>query len=104
MDFNRNAHISIITSLSILLLIKKIQKGVTEAASDENAHRTPLAIKLDEFGNTLTIAIGVICVVVWVASIPKFYDPSFKSPVEGAVYYAKVAVVRRCYEFLFWYC
>eukprot|EP00956_Cyclotella_meneghiniana_P042909 scaffold249350_cov82-Cyclotella_meneghiniana.AAC.1 len=70
----------------------KIQKGVTEAASDENAHRTPLAIKLDEFGNTLTIAIGVICVVVWVASIPKFYDPSFKSPVEGAVYYAKVAV------------
>ena len=71
----------------------QIQKGVTDAASDENAHRTPLAIKLDEFGNTLTIAIGIICVTVWVASIPKFYDPSFQSPVEGAVYYAKVAVV-----------
>lgn len=72
----------------------QIQRGVTEAASDENAHRTPLAIKLDEFGNTLTVAVGVICVLVWVASIPKFYDPSFQSPVEGAVYYAKVAVVR----------
>eukprot|EP00804_Cyclotella_cryptica_P006798 CCRYP_010940-RA/>CCRYP_010940-RA protein AED:0.06 eAED:0.06 QI:120/1/1/1/1/1/10/866/1228 len=70
----------------------KIQRGVTEAASDENAHRTPLAIKLDEFGNTLTVVIGIICLTVWVASIPKFYDPSFKSPIEGAVYYAKVAV------------
>ena len=92
-------HTSQLLRLSLYFLIKKIQKGVTEAASDENAHRTPLAIKLDEFGNTLTIAIGVICVVVWVASIPKFYDPSFKSPVEGAVYYAKVAVVRRSYVY-----
>jgi len=70
----------------------KIQRGVTEAASDENANRTPLAIKLDEFGDTLTMAIGVICIAVWVASIPKFSDPTFKTPVEGAVYYAKVAV------------
>ncbi len=70
----------------------QIQRGVTEAASDEQAHRTPLAIKLDEFGDTLTRVIGVICVAVWVASIPKFHDPTFKTPVEGAVYYAKVAV------------
>ncbi|KAL9183678.1 hypothetical protein ACHAXT_004534 [Thalassiosira profunda] len=70
----------------------KIQRGVTEAASDEQAHRTPLAIKLDEFGDTLTRVIGIICVAVWAASIPKFYDPTFKTPVEGAIYYAKVAV------------
>ncbi len=38
------------------------------------------------------MAIGVICIAVWVASIPKFSDPTFKTPVEGAVYYAKVAV------------
>jgi len=31
-------------------------------------------------------------VAVWVASIPKFHDPTFKTPLEGAVYYAKVAV------------
>ena len=70
----------------------KIQRGVTEAAADEQAHRTPLAIKLDEFGDTLTHVIGIICVAVWVASIPKFHDPTFKTALEGAVYYAKVAV------------
>jgi Ca2+-transporting ATPase len=70
----------------------KIQRGVTEAASDEQAHRTPLAIKLDEFGDKLTVIIGLICVGVWVASIPKFHDPTFKQPIEGAIYYAKVAV------------
>ena len=63
---------------------------MTEAAADEQAHRTPLAIKLDEFGDTLTKAIGIICVGVWAASIPKFHDPTFKTPMEGAVYYAKV--------------
>ena len=70
--------------------IGKIQKGVV--AAKEEDHKTPLAIKLDEFGNTLTLVIGVICVAVWVVSIPKFSDPSFSSAFEGAVYYAKVAV------------
>jgi Ca2+-transporting ATPase len=68
----------------------KIQKGVTEARADE--HKTPLGIKLDEFGNQLTKIIGFICFGVWLVSIPKFNDPTFKSPLEGAVYYAKVAV------------
>ena len=76
----------------MVLYISQIQRGVTEAAADEQAHRTPLAIKLDEFGDTLTRVIGVICVAVWLASIPKFHDPTFKTPIEGAVYYAKVAV------------
>ena len=74
------------------LIMSQIQRGVTEAASDEQAHRTPLAIKLDEFGDTLTNVIGIICVFVWVVSIPKFHDPTFKTPLAGAVYYAKVAV------------
>ena len=68
----------------------KIQKGVTEAKSEE--HKTPLGIKLDEFGETLTKIIGGICLAVWVFSIPKFSDPSFKNTLEGAIYYAKVAV------------
>ncbi len=68
----------------------QIQRGVTEAASD--VQRTPLAIKLDEFGDTLTQVIGFICVAVWVASIPKFNDATFKTPLQGAIYYAKVAV------------
>jgi P-type E1-E2 ATPase len=47
---------------------------------------------LDEFGDTLSIIIGVICLGVWVISIPKFNDASFSSVWEGAIYYAKVAV------------
>ena len=70
--------------------IGKIQKGVTEAKSEEQ--KTPLGQKLDEFGETLTVIIGVICLAVWCVSIPKFDDPSFSSVWEGAVYYAKVAV------------
>jgi len=68
----------------------KIQKGVTEAKTEQP--KTPLAIKLDEFGDTLTVIIGVICFAVWVVSIPKFNDASFSSVWEGGIYYAKVAV------------
>lgn len=68
----------------------KIQKGVTEAKDSQP--KTPLAIKLDEFGNTLTMIIGVICLAVWIISIPKMNDPSFSSPWEGAIYFAKVSV------------
>ncbi|EEC45427.1 probable serca-type calcium ATPase, partial [Phaeodactylum tricornutum CCAP 1055/1] len=68
----------------------KIQQGVTAAKAEQP--KTPLAIKLDEFGETLTIIIGVICLAVWIVSIPKMNDPSFGSVWVGAVYYAKVAV------------
>lgn len=68
----------------------KIQKGVTAATNDEV--KTPLEIKLDEFGNTIAKIIGAICILVWIVSVPKFNDPSFASVFDGAVYYAKVAV------------
>lgn len=68
----------------------KIQQGVTDAAAE--ATKTPLALKLDEFGNTLTQVIGGICALVWVVSIPKMNDPSFGNFWAGAIYYAKVAV------------
>lgn len=68
----------------------KIQKGVTEAKSEE--HKTPLGIKLDEFGEQLTKIIGIICVAVWLVSIPKWGDNTFSNPWKGAIYYAKVAV------------
>ena len=76
------------TSLNYFFL--KIQQGVTDAKQEEQ--KTPLALKLDEFGETLTAIIGFICAAVWFVSIPKFSDPSFDSWIEGAVYYAKVAV------------
>jgi len=69
----------------------KIQKGVTDA--QEETEKTPLAIKLDEFGETLTVIIGIICVGVWLVSIPKMDDPTFGGVMwKGAIYYAKVAV------------
>jgi P-type Ca2+ transporter type 2C len=68
----------------------KIQGGVSAAALEQP--KTPLAIKLDEFGETLTVLIGLICIAVWIVSIPKFNDPSFGTVWDGAIYYAKVAV------------
>ena len=68
----------------------KIQAGVTKAKEEEV--KTPLGMKLDDFGDSLTKIIGVICLLVWVVSIPKFWDTGFSSPWDGAVYYAKVAV------------
>eukprot|EP01041_Mallomonas_annulata_P010609 gene10609-22148_t len=70
--------------------IGKINTGVQEAQMSET--KTPLAQKLDEFGQQLTYIIGGICAFVWIASIPKFDSPSFNSQLDGAIYYAKTAV------------
>mmetsp|Transcript_9845 Transcript_9845/g.29264 ORF Transcript_9845/g.29264 Transcript_9845/m.29264 type:complete len:1209 (+) Transcript_9845:304-3930(+) len=73
----------------------RIQSGVLEAKRDSQDQKTPLAQQLDDFGNQLTGLIGVICVGVWFASIPKMLAKDstvFSSPFEGMVYYAKVAV------------
>ena len=82
--------IAMVVRTGIYTELGKIQKGVTEAKSEE--HKTPLGIKLDEFGDQLTKIIGVICLAVWAVSIPKFKDPTFKNAMEGGLYYAKVAV------------
>jgi magnesium-transporting ATPase (P-type) len=68
----------------------RIQRGVLVAKAEQP--KTPLQLKLDEFGETLTVIIGVICLAVWIVSIPKMNDPSFSSTWEGALYFAKVAV------------
>ena len=69
----------------------KIQQGVTAAQAE--TVKTPLAARLDEFGNQLTGIIAGICVLVWIVSIPKMQDSSFDGNIwEGALYYAKVAV------------
>eukprot|EP00965_Chrysotila_dentata_P000949 30373-Pleurochrysis_carterae.AAC.1 len=67
-----------------------IQRGVAEAKLDEE--KTPLTQKLDEFGDRLTLAIGTICVAVWLINLPKIWQPAFSAPWRGALYYLKVAV------------
>jgi Ca2+-transporting ATPase len=68
----------------------RIQSGVLSAKAEQP--KTPLQVKLDDFGETLTGIIFAICVAVWVVSIPKMNDPSFSSIWDGAIYYAKVSV------------
>lgn len=68
----------------------QINRGVQEAGAEHV--KTPLGQKLDDFGNQLTKIIGVICVVVWFVSIPKFGNAAFANRIQGAIYYAKIAV------------
>jgi magnesium-transporting ATPase (P-type) len=44
--------------------------------------KTPLGIRLDDFGgDSMTKTIGVlICILVWMVSIPKLWDAWFSSP------------------------
>lgn len=68
--------------------IGKIHKGVLSVVDT----KTPLGIKLDEFGDNLALIIAFICAAVWVVSIPRFDDPIFPSMFDGALYYAKLGV------------
>ena len=62
------------------------------SAAKLDEEKTPLAQKLDNFGNALTLGIGAICLVVWLLSVPKFSQPAFGGWWRGALYYLKVAV------------
>ena len=67
-------------------------KETLETLKKAEEEKTPLAQKLDAFGNRLTVAIGAICVAVWLINVPRFSDPAFGGTWRGALYYLKVAV------------
>eukprot|EP00041_Stephanoeca_diplocostata_P008591 m.126910 g.126910 ORF g.126910 m.126910 type:complete len:1017 (+) comp17398_c0_seq1:74-3124(+) len=69
--------------------IGKINSELSEAEDK----KTPLKIKLEEFGESLCKAIAYICILVWLINIQHFNDPIHGgSWFKGAVYYFKIAV------------
>jgi Ca2+-transporting ATPase len=82
--------LAVVTATGGATEMGKIQQGVQAAKGDEE--RTPLAQKLDAFGEKLTLAISGICVAVWAINFRNFWQPAFGSPWRGALYYLKVAV------------
>lgn len=82
--------IGIVTATGMSTEIGKIQSAVTEASED--AEKTPLNQKLDDFGDMLTNVITGICVLVWVMNFNQFFDPVFGGVFKGCIYYLKIAV------------
>eukprot|EP00537_Pseudo-nitzschia_pungens_P007787 CAMPEP_0172369198 /NCGR_PEP_ID=MMETSP1060-20121228/31521_1 /TAXON_ID=37318 /ORGANISM="Pseudo-nitzschia pungens, Strain cf. cingulata" /LENGTH=1044 /DNA_ID=CAMNT_0013094039 /DNA_START=295 /DNA_END=3429 /DNA_ORIENTATION=- len=82
--------IGVVTATGMATEIGKIQSAVTEASED--AEKTPLNQKLDEFGDMLTQVITGICVLVWVMNFNQFFDPVFGGVFKGCIYYLKIAV------------
>ena len=63
------AALAVVTATGMRTEIGKIQAGVTAAKDEEE--KTPLAQKLDEFGQQLTLIIAGVCAAVWLINIPK---------------------------------
>lgn len=82
--------IGIVIGTSMDTEIGDIMKLVIGSKAEKE--KTPLAKKLDEFGNYLTYIIGAICVVVWVINYKNFYDEVHGTFFNGMVYYFKISV------------
>ena len=69
------------------------EKGkIHEKLTEKEEAAFPLKERLDEFGNQLSITIGILCVIVWLINIGNFDNPAFGGWVRGAIYYFKIAI------------
>ncbi|KAG5566052.1 hypothetical protein RHGRI_001848 [Rhododendron griersonianum] len=90
--------ICIVASTGMHTEIGMIQKQIHEASLEESD--TPLKKKLDEFGNRLTTAIGLVCLIVWGINYKYFltwdlvngWPTNFQFSFEKCTYYFKIAV------------
>ncbi|XP_073269107.1 calcium-transporting ATPase, endoplasmic reticulum-type-like isoform X2 [Primulina huaijiensis] len=90
--------ICIVVNIGMCTEIGKIQTQIHEASLEEN--ETPLKKKLDEFGNRLTIAIGLICLMVWIINYKYFltwevvdgWPLNFRFSFDKCTYYFKIAI------------
>lgn len=91
----RGGGIAIVLRTGLATEMGKIQKGLDDAkasVSSTDQRKTPLGRKVDQFGKVLTRLVTGVCALVWIASIPRFRDPTFPDAIAGGIYYAKVAV------------
>jgi len=81
--------IGVVAGTGLNTQIGKIRDNI----ADTEDEKTPLQEKLDEFGESLSKVITVICIAVWAINIGHFNDPVHDgSWIKGAVYYFKIAV------------
>lgn len=67
--------------------------AINKEMSETDDRKTPLKIKIEEFGDKLCRVITWICVAVWAININHFNDPMHGgSYIKGAIYYFKIAV------------
>ena len=67
--------------------------GIDVQDSKEKVKKSPLKKKLEEFGNNLTILIGLlICLLVWVINYKNFYDEIHGTFLNGMIHYFKISV------------
>ena len=69
-----------------------IKEEVDEATKEKKEDVSPLKKQLDDFGDFLAKIIGVICLLIWLISLPKFFDEVHQTWYLGAMYYFKQAV------------
>lgn len=90
--------ICVVNSIGMQTEIGQIQEQIQAAAEEEED--TPLKQKLDQFGQTLTKVIAIICILVWVINYKYFVAWEMKDGVPvnftfsfaKATYYFKIAV------------
>lgn len=67
--------------------------AINTALTEAEDIKTPLKLKIEEFGDLLQKWIAAICVLVWLVNIGHFNDPIHGgSWVKGGIYYFKIAV------------
>eukprot|EP00249_Psilotum_nudum_P024965 c29334_g1_i2 orf=1346-4747(+) len=90
--------VCIVISTGMTTEIGKIQAQIQEASlQDED---TPLKKKLDEFGERLTVVIGIVCLLVWLINFKYFlsfdmvngWPRNISFSLEKCTYYFKIAV------------
>ncbi|KAI7744294.1 hypothetical protein M8C21_031072, partial [Ambrosia artemisiifolia] len=90
--------ICLVTDIGMNTELGKVHSQIHEASQSEED--TPLKKKLNEFGETLTMMIGLICVLVWLINVKYFlsweyldgWPTNFKFSFEKCTYYFEIAV------------